>query len=115
MEKIKIAIIGSGRMAWIMSRNAHEMGVVTHCFSNVEPDYIHDEVDVFHNISIFEKDKIVEICKSEAIAGVIATTELTVAVAAYVAEKIGTPGITYQNALFITDKFRNRMVCRDID
>ena len=114
MEKIKIAIIGSGRMAWIMSRNAHEMGLVTHCFSNVEPDFIHDEVDVFHNISIFEKDKIVEICKSQAIAGVIATTELTVAVAAYVAEKIGTPGITYQNALFITDKFRNRMVCRDI-
>ena len=100
MEKIKIAIIGSGRMAWIMSRNAHEMGLVTHCFSNVEPDFIHDEVDVFHNISIFEKDKIVEICKSETIAGVIATTELTVSVAAYVAEKIGTPGITYQNALF---------------
>lgn len=114
MEKNKIAIIGSGRMAWIMIRNAHEMGLLTHCFSNVEPDYIHDEVDVFHNISIFEKDKIVEICKSEAIKGVIATTELTVAIAAYVAEKIGTPGITYQNALFITDKFRNRMVCRDI-
>ena len=114
MEKNKIAIIGSGRMAWIMSRNAHKMGLITHCFSNVEPDYIHNEVDVFHNISIFEKDKIVEICKSELIAGVIATTELTVAVAAYVAEKIGTPGITYQNAMFITDKFRNRMVCRDI-
>ena len=114
MEKNKIAIIGSGRMAWIMSRNAHEMGLLTHCFSNVEPDYIHDEVDVFHNISIFEKDKIVEICKSETIRGVIATTELTVAIAAYVAEKIGTPGITYQNALFITDKFRNRMVCRNI-
>ena len=111
---MKLAIIGSGRMAWIVSKNAHEMGVETHCFSNVEPDYIHDEVDTFHNISIFEKDSIVEICKSEQIAGVIATTELTVAIAAYVAEKLGTPGIPYQNALYITDKFRNRMMCRGV-
>lgn len=112
---MKLAIIGSGRMAWIMSKNAHEMGIETHCFSNVEPDYIHDEVDVFHNISIFEKDSIVEICKNEHITGVIATTELTVAIAAYVAEKTGTPGIPYQIALYITDKFRNRMVCREVE
>lgn len=112
MEKRKrLAIIGSGRMAWIVSKNAHEMGLETHCFSNVEPDYIHEEVDVFHNISIFEKDSIVKICKSEHITGVIATTELTVAIAAYVAEKLATPGISYQNALLITDKFRNRIEC----
>lgn len=86
----RLAIIGSGRMAWIVSENAHEMGLETHCFSNVEPDYIHEEVDVFHNISIFEKDSIVKICKSEHITGVIATTELTVAIAAYVAEKLAT-------------------------
>jgi|LSQX01.1.fsa_nt_gb biotin carboxylase len=110
----KLAIIGSGRMAWIISRNAHSMGLITHCFSNNEPDYIHDEVDVFHNISIFEKDAIVDICRAEYISGVIATTELTVSIAAYVAEKIGTPGIPYQNSLHITDKFRNRMVCLDI-
>ena len=111
----RLAIIGSGRMAWIVSKNAHEMGIETHCFSNVEPDYIHDEVDVFHNISIFEYKTIVEICKREHIAGVIATTELTVAIAAYVSEKLGTPGISYQNALYITDKFRNRIICRGVE
>lgn len=110
----KLAIIGSGRMAWIISRNAHSMGLITHCFSNNEPDYIHEEVDVFHNISIFEKDAIVDICREEHIFGVIATTELTVSIAAYVAEKIGTPGIPYQNSLYITDKYRNRMICSDI-
>lgn len=110
----KLAIIGSGRMAWIVSKNAHEMGIETHCFSNVEPEYIHEEVDVFHNISIFDKDSIVEICRRESVSGVIATTELTVAIAAYIAEKLGTPGIPYQNALYITDKFRNRIVCREV-
>lgn len=112
--KKKLAIIGSGRMAWIISLNAHSMDLITHCFSNDEPDYIRDEVDVFHNISIFEKDVIVDICRAKDISGVIATTELTVSIAAYVAEKIGTPGLSYQNALYITDKFRNRLVCRDI-
>lgn len=111
---MKLAIIGSGRMAWIVSRNAHEMGIETHCFSNIEPDYIHNEVDHFHNISIFEKDTIVEICKNESISGVIATTELTVAIAAYIADKLGTPGIPYQNAIYITDKFRNRIACSKI-
>lgn len=112
---LRIAIIGSGRMAWIVSRNAREMGIETHCFSNVETDYIHEYVDVFHNVSIFEKDSIVKICKNENVLGVIATTELTVAIAAYVAEKLGTPGIAYQDALCITDKFRNRILCQGIE
>lgn len=112
---LRIAIIGSGRMAWIMSRNAREMGIETHCFSNVETDYIHEYVDVFHNVSIFEKDSIVKICKNENILGVIATTELTIAIAAYVAEKLGSPGIDYQVALCITDKFRNRLICQGIE
>ena len=91
------------------------MGLETHCFSNVEPKFIHDEVDVFHNISIFDKDTIVNICKQESISGVIATTELTIAIASYIAEKLGTPGIPYHNAIYITDKFRNRIVCRNIE
>ena len=106
----KLAIIGSGRMAWIISRNAHLMGLETHCFSNVEPDYMRDEADEFHNISIFEKDKIVEICREKEVDGVIATTELTIAVAAYVAHNVGKPGLPMEVALEITDKFRNRMI-----
>lgn len=110
----KIAIIGSGRMAWIISKNAHEMGVNTHCFSNTEPDYIKTQVDVFHNISIFDKDKIIDICKAEHINGVIATTELTVSIASYVAQQLGLPGILYENAIHITDKYRNRILCKNI-
>ena len=54
----KLAIIGSGRMAWIIGNHARSLGVKTHCFSNVEPAFIHEAVDVFHNISIFKKDEI---------------------------------------------------------
>ena len=110
----KLAIIGSGRMAWIISRNAHEMGVETYCFSNLQPEFIRDEINVFYNISIFDKDKIVSICKEHNIDGVIATTELTIEVAAYIADKLGKPGLPISSAYEITDKYRNRKLCRTI-
>ena len=110
----KLAGIGSGRMAWIIGNHAHNMGLETHCFSNVEPDFIHEAFDVFHNISIFEKDEIVEICKKENIQGVLATTELTVEIAAYVAKELGTPGLPYEIARVITDKYRNRTACKSL-
>lgn len=112
--KNKLAIIGSGRMAWIISRNAHEMGIETYCFSNVRPDFIQDEVDVFYDISIFEKDKITEICKGIGINGVIATTELTISVAAYIAAQLDLPGIPLDQAEKITDKYRNRILCSNV-
>jgi biotin carboxylase len=110
----KLAVIGSGRMAWIIGNHAHSLGIETHCFSNVEPDFIHEAFDVFHNISIFEMDKIVEICKEEKIQGVIATTELTVEIAAFIAKELKTPGLNYETSKGITDKFRNRTLCKDL-
>lgn len=111
----KIAIIGSGRMAWIISRNAHKMGLTTYCFSNVEPDYIHDEVDFFYNISIFEKERIVEICKENHVDGVIASTELTISIAAFIAKELHSPGMSYETSMVITDKYRNRVACKDVE
>ena len=110
----KLAVIGSGRMAWIIGKNAHEMGIETYCFSNVDTGYIHEAIDVFNKISIFEKEKIVEICKKNGINGVIATTELTVPVAAYVAERLQLPGLPYRISTIITDKYRNRVACKDV-
>lgn len=110
----KLAVIGSGRMAWIIGNHAHDLGIETHCFSNVEPDFIHEAFDVFHNISIFEKEKILEICKAEGVQAVLATTELTVAIAAYIAEGLRTPGLPYDIACVITDKYRNRVACKNL-
>lgn len=110
----RLAIIGSGRMAWIIGKNAHEMDIKTYCFSNVDSSFIHESIDVFNNISIFEKDKIVEQCKEYGINGVIATTELTVPVAAYVAECLHLSGLSYQISQVITDKYRNRVACKSV-
>lgn len=114
MKKLKLAIIGSGRMAWIVGRNAQEMNIETHCFSNVESDYIHETINVFHNISIFKKDEIVSICRDSGINGVIATTELTIAIAAYIARELNTPGLPYDISQVITNKYRNRNACKNL-
>lgn len=101
-------------MAWIIGGNAKEMHYKTICFSNVETPFIRENIDQFINISIFDKDRISDICAKEKIDGVIATTELTIAIAAYVADKLKLPGLPYDVSLVITDKYRNRLKCRDI-
>lgn len=114
MSRKILAIIGSGRMAWIIGRNAHEKGIETHCFANEEPEYIRRDIDFFHNISIFDKEDIVSVCKEIGVNGVIATTELTISIAAYVAESLHLVGMPYEISKIITDKYRNRQVCKNV-
>ena len=101
---MKIAIIGAGQMAKILALKARELQIESHCFAWENGAVAKEFVDVFHPISIFEKDEIVRICSECGINGVIATTELTVAIAAYVAEKVGTPCISPDTAEQITHK-----------
>lgn len=107
----KLAIIGSGRMAWIFGKNASEMDIETHAFSFDNNPIAIETVSQHHLIDIMDYDAVLTECKKIGINGVVATTELTVPVAAYIAEKMGLPGIKYQNAKNITDKYRNRILC----
>lgn len=84
----KIAIIGAGYMARIIAEEARKKKVKSICFSNDLDSVAKESVDLFCPISIFEKDKIIDVCKSENVNGVIATTELTIEIANYVAEKL---------------------------
>lgn len=110
----KLAIIGSGRMAWIYGRMAKEMGIETHAFSFDENCMAKDTVTQHHLVNILEMDKVLEICRSLAIDGVLPTTELTFSVASYIAWKMGLNGIPYEVAKIVTDKYRNRVACKDV-
>ena len=59
-------------------------------------------------------DKVLDICRQLKIDGVVPTTELTVPVAAYVAEKMGLNGIPFDVARVVTDKYRNRQLCKSL-
>lgn len=100
----KIAIIGSGEMAVILVENAKKMGIDTHTFSNDLHDRVVGLSDEHHDISIFDTDKIVSVCKDIGIDGVLPTTELTVSIAAIVSDALGLPGMPVELSKVVTDK-----------
>lgn len=104
----KLAIIGGGVMASYFGEACHRLGYEGHYFSMPDGKVQEGIVDVYHEINIFEKERITEICREICVAGVVATTELSVPIAAYVAEQLGLLGLPYKVAQVITDKYRNR-------
>lgn len=100
----KIAIIGTGYMARIIASRAKELGVESHCFSNDSHSVAAEVADYFHCVNILDVDALLNLCKEIGINGVVATTELTIWPAAYVAEKMGLEGNSVSVAKEITDK-----------
>lgn len=104
----KLAIIGGGVMGTYFGEACHRLGYEGHYFSMPDGKVEDGVVDFYHEINIFEKERITDICREIGIDGVVATTELSVSIAAYVAEQLGLLGIPYKVAQVITDKYRNR-------
>lgn len=95
-------------MASYFGEACHRLGYEGHYFSMRDGKVDDTKVDVYHEINIFEKERITEICREIGVAGVVATTELSVPITAYVAEQLGLLGVPYKVAQVITDKYRNR-------
>lgn len=110
----KLAIIGGGVIASYFGEACHRLGYEGHYFSMIDGKVDDSKVDYFHEINIFDKDVIVAICKEIGIDGVVATTELSVSVTAYVADKLGLLGNMPEVAAVITDKYRNRECIKDL-
>lgn len=87
-----IALIGSDMKAEYIAQHAKKMSIRTICFAWEKGAITDDAVDCFYPISIFEKDKILEICIKEQINGVMPTTELTIPIAAFIAHSMGLNG-----------------------
>ena len=100
----KLAIIGTGYMARIIALRAKEIGVETHCFSIDEHSVAGKVCDCFHNINILDVQTLADKCSEIGVNGVVATTELTIYPAAYVADRLGLNGNAIQVSKEITDK-----------
>lgn len=101
-------------MATYFGEACHRLGYEGHYFSMPDGKVDDGIVDYYHEINIFEKEKITEICKEIGVDGVVATTELSVAIASYVAEQLGLLGLPYKVAQVITDKYRNRECIKNL-
>lgn len=100
----KLAIIGSGEAALIIADEAKKMEIETHSFSNNSHDRVCGHSTYHHIVDIFDINKIVEICQQNDVSGVIATTELTISIAAKVSSILGLTGMDVSVAEMITDK-----------
>lgn len=87
-----IAIIGASQMTKVFANKARSMGMRTICFAWLDNAVGVEDVDKFYDVSIFEVERITKICREECVSAVVPTTELTLAVAARVAEKLALPG-----------------------
>ena len=111
--KKKLAIIHGNEDQIPLILKAKEMGIETHCFSwEKMPEHAvcKDYADYFHPISIFDKEKILEVCKEVKIDGVVCcmATDMPVPTIAYIAQEMGLPGNRYEDMLITRNKYLAR-------
>lgn len=100
----KLGIVGTGYMARTIALRAKELGIETHCFSIDDHSVAAEVADYFHHVNIIDVEALASKCSEIGINGVVATTELTIFPAAYVANILGLNGNDVQVSKDITDK-----------
>lgn len=102
---MKIAIIGASTGQLPLCLKAKELGHSVICFAWEDGAICKDFVDTFYPISILEKDKILEICKSEKIDGIVSNaSDVTAEVVSYISTQMKLHGINYEKFQKIKDK-----------
>lgn len=105
----KIAIIGASYLQEPLVRKAKEMGLYTLCFSWRDGAVCADIADEFHDISIIEKDAILEICQNAKIDGICTiASDVAAPTVSYVAEKMGLTANPYEAAVRANNKYLMR-------
>lgn len=105
----KLAIIGASYLQLPLVRRAKEMGLYTICFAWADGAVCKDVCDRFYDISIVEKEQILEKCREEKINGICTIASDTAApTVAYVSEQMGLVGNSYECSLRANDKYLMR-------
>lgn len=105
----KIAIIGASYLQKPLVLKAKEMGLYTICFAWADGAVCADICDKFYDISIIEKEKILEVCRDEHINGIATiASDVAAPTVAYVANKMGLIGNDYGAAVRANNKFLMR-------
>jgi len=114
--KQKLMIVGAGEFQVPIITLAKQMGFFTIIVS-VAGNYPGFTIaDKSYTVDVREKEKVLEIAGKEKICGILTDqTDISVPTVAYVADKMGLPGITYDCALRFTNKYKMRQGCKDLN
>lgn len=109
-----LAIIGASYLQRPLVEKAREMGLRTICFAWAEGAVCKDIVDLFYPISIVEKEQILAICQQEKIDGICTiASDVAAPTVAYVAERMGLVGNSYEASLKANNKYLMRQTFMD--
>ena len=111
-----LAIIGASAGQRPVYEKARELGFRTIGFAWEKGAVCKDLADCFYPISVFETDRIVDICRKEGVSGVVSNgSDFTAEAVSAVASRLGLPCVPYQSFLMIKDKYAVRQVTDDIE
>ena len=115
----KLMILGGSRYAIPVIKAAHELGAYVITCDYLPDNIAHKYSDEYCNISIVEKEKVLEAAKERNIDGIVSfACDPGVVSAAYVAEKMGLPFQgSYKSTSILQDKglFRNYLIDNDFN
>lgn len=105
----KILIIGAGFLQDFVIRKAKELGYETYAV-DADPNAVgFTHSDYFEVINIVDQEACLTYAREKEVDGVLtAATDFGVLTAAYIAQEMGLPGLKYEVAQLIKDKYRVR-------
>lgn len=105
----KLAIIGASYLQKPLVKKAKEMGLYTICFAWADGATCKDICDKFYDISIVEKEQILDICRQEQIDGIATiASDVAAPTVAFVANQMGLVGNDYEAAVRANNKYMMR-------
>ena len=111
---MKLMVLGASELQYAVIKEAQKMGVYVIAVDIDGNSYSRLIADKFINVSVLDYEKVYEYAKELNIDGIIAyATDLPLRTAAYVAEKMGLPGLKNHVARTVTDKYLARVKMKE--
>lgn len=111
----KLLLLGGSRYLLPVIESAHELGAHVITCDYLPNNYAHKYSDEYHNVSIIDKEAVLELARKLEIDGIMSyATDPGVSTAAYVAEKMGLPGNNpYESVVILQNKGKFRKFLHD--
>lgn len=115
MEKKRLLILGGSFYLMPLIEKAHKLGVYVITADYLPDNYAHKFADEYHNVSVIDKEAVLNLAKELKIDGITAfVNDIAAVTAAYVAEKLNLNfQCPYESADILQDKGKFRKFLSD--
>ena len=115
MKRKRLLLLGGLRYLLPVIEAAHKLGIYVITCDNIPKNIAHQYSDEYHNVSIVDKDAVLELAQELHINGIMSfAVDPGVITQAYVAEKMGLPQVgPYESVCILQNKDRFRKYLKD--